>query len=220
MINLSKELKSEEWINKRKTILQRDGFACCACGAFGKTLNVHHLSYEKDREYWDYPNSNFVTLCKDCHSKLHGHKEGKLKKSISELQKIASKRYNEVITSEYKVEIVKSKKYPMISINGVVSKSYSFAYYHYLLSKSKGEIKIKYNKQFRDSVFGRKSKINYFKSELKYLISLGIVDDFKYNSYVVSEILNDCQKEEYRKLIACDIKKMDEFSKNEKAPYL
>lgn len=218
---ISKEdINSEQWKSKRKEIIKRDGFTCCACGAFGKTLNVHHLSYEKDREYWDYPNSNFVTLCSDCHKKLHGHKEGKLKKSISELCKIASKRDNEAITSEYKVEIVKSKKYPMISINGVVSKSYSFAYYHYLLSKSKTEIKIQYSKQFRDSIFGRKSKINDFKSELKYLISLGIVDDFKYNSFIVSEILNDCQKEDYRKLIAGDIKNMDEFFKNEKAPYL
>lgn len=219
MVN-KEELITEEWKNKRKEILQRDGFTCCSCGAFGKTLNVHHLSYEKDREYWDYPNSNFVTLCKDCHSKLHGHKEGKLKKSIKSLIDIAEKRSSNITNPILKVEISESNKYPTISINGVISKSYSYAYYQYYLLKSRREIKIQYSKQFRDSIFGRKSKIEKFKSEIKQLISFGIVEDFRYNSFILNDILDDFQKDVYNKLMFDKIKELDDFFKNDKAPYL
>lgn len=188
---ISKEdIQSEQWKAKRKEIIQRDNFTCCACGAFGKTLNVHHLSYEKGKEYWDYPNSNFVTLCCDCHKKLHNLKQGDLKKTIEELRIIASQREHPDYPKNLKIEIKKGDKYPLIYINGFLFKSYSYAYY---LSRTKellkGKIAIHYIKGFREIVFGKKSKITSLKNELSKLISFGIVEDFSYFRFYLKDII-------------------------------
>ena len=34
-------------------------------------LNIHHKSYIKNHLAWDYEDSNFITLCKNCHQKEH-----------------------------------------------------------------------------------------------------------------------------------------------------
>jgi len=36
-------------------------------------LHVHHKYYEKYKLAWDYDDSALITLCWDCHSKLHGN---------------------------------------------------------------------------------------------------------------------------------------------------
>ena len=36
-----------------------------------KGLNVHHRYYVKDKLPWEYPDEALVTLCEDCHKKLH-----------------------------------------------------------------------------------------------------------------------------------------------------
>jgi len=61
-----------KWLDKRKEILLRDDYKCFSC----KTTNylqVHHKYYLKDKEIWDYPNTALMTLCKDCHEKLHNN---------------------------------------------------------------------------------------------------------------------------------------------------
>lgn len=188
---ISKEdINSEQWKTKRKEIIQRDNFTCCACGAFGKTLNVHHLSYDKNKEYWNYPNSNFVTLCSDCHKKLHNLKQGDLKKTIEELRIIASQREYPDYPKNLKIEIKRGDKYPLIYINGFLFKSYSYAYY---LSRTKellkGKIAIHYIKGFREIVFGKKSKMTSLKNELSKLISFGIVEDFSYFRFYLKDII-------------------------------
>ena len=65
------QIKSPKWQKKRLEILQRDNFKCCICGSESKTLHVHHLYYEKDKEIWDYPDRCLITLCEDCHDKEH-----------------------------------------------------------------------------------------------------------------------------------------------------
>lgn len=189
MVN-KEDLNSEEWKRKRREIIQRDHFTCCACGDFGKTLNVHHLSYDKDREYWDYTNSNFVTLCSDCHRKLHNLKNGNLRKTIEELRIIASKIEPNVYPQKINIEIKNGDKYPLIFINGFLFKSYSYAYY---LSRTKqllkGKIVIHYIKGFREIVFGKRSKMTSLKNELSKLISFGIVDDFSYSRFYLKDII-------------------------------
>lgn len=101
MVN-KEDLNSEEWKSKRKEIIQRDSFTCCSCGAFGKTLNVHHLSYDKDREYWDYANSNFVTLCSDCHRKLHNLKNGNLRKNNRRIKDYCIENRTKCLSSKNK----------------------------------------------------------------------------------------------------------------------
>ena len=47
--------------------MQRDQFTCQACGSKENTLHVHHRSYVFGNEPWDYPDTNFITLCWECH---------------------------------------------------------------------------------------------------------------------------------------------------------
>ena len=74
----SELLRSAQWLEKRKTILKRDGYRCRNCGSsFG--LEVHHRQYHilkrigDYRKPWAYNDSNLVTLCARCHQV--GHKK-------------------------------------------------------------------------------------------------------------------------------------------------
>lgn len=67
----SEKLKDPRWQKKRLEIMQRDKFTCRACDEQKKTLNVHHLNYEKNKDPWDYDDLNLVTLCEDCHNVMH-----------------------------------------------------------------------------------------------------------------------------------------------------
>ena len=66
----AKQLQRPEWKAKRLEILERDGNKCVKCGET-KRLHVHHLSYTKGRDAWEYPNDNLVTLCGECHRAEH-----------------------------------------------------------------------------------------------------------------------------------------------------
>ena len=52
---------------KRLEIMQRDEFKCVDYAENKDTLNVHHIIYIYGNDPWDYPNSNFATLCECCH---------------------------------------------------------------------------------------------------------------------------------------------------------
>ena len=60
-------LNSEAWQKKRKAVLRRDGYKCQMCGAV-MNLDVHHVSYEN---LCNEKLSDLVTLCRECHKKLH-----------------------------------------------------------------------------------------------------------------------------------------------------
>lgn len=64
----AEKLKHPKWQKKRLEILNRDNFMCRCCGNTELTLHVHHFTYLKGRQPWDYENSNFITMCEDCHS--------------------------------------------------------------------------------------------------------------------------------------------------------
>ena len=65
------KLKDPRWQRKRLEIMQRDDFTCVSCGGKDKTLNVHHKTYRKNAEPWDYADENFVTYCEYCHEEIH-----------------------------------------------------------------------------------------------------------------------------------------------------
>ena len=72
-------LKTEEWREKRQKILNRDNNKCVYCG---KTHNLqfHHKYYSKYpngfRVYpWNYPDDALITLCDECHKKVHSKKK-------------------------------------------------------------------------------------------------------------------------------------------------
>lgn len=65
--NYSELLKDPRWQKLRLEIMQRDDFACVACGNDESTLHVHHCYYEYGEAPWQYPHSSLLTLCKNCH---------------------------------------------------------------------------------------------------------------------------------------------------------
>ena len=60
-------IRSRKWKNKRNAVLQRDKYKCKKCGS-KKNLQVHHLTYE---HFKHEPLEDLVTLCRNCHSKIH-----------------------------------------------------------------------------------------------------------------------------------------------------
>lgn len=67
----SEKLQDPRWQRKRLEIMHRDDFRCIRCGSGRKTLHVHHKKYLKGKEPWEYTESNFQTLCVDCHKNTH-----------------------------------------------------------------------------------------------------------------------------------------------------
>ena len=74
--------------NRKAYVLWRDNYTCQQCKKKNTSLNVHHIVYRSNGGSDD--ESNLVTLCEDCHHKLHLGKI-KLKKSISQGKKKALK---------------------------------------------------------------------------------------------------------------------------------
>ena len=55
----------------RNSILIRDGYKCQACKGV-EELQVHHVKYIRGGKIWDSPAKDLVTLCRECHKKVHG----------------------------------------------------------------------------------------------------------------------------------------------------
>jgi hypothetical protein len=64
-----KDYTDPRWQRVRLRILERDGFACKACGDAKNTLHVHHRVYEKKKKIWDALDENLITLCEECHQR-------------------------------------------------------------------------------------------------------------------------------------------------------
>lgn len=67
---------STRWQEKKNKILTRDNYTCAICGKHGNEhtlMHVHHLTYKncKDGKAWNCPDEDLVTLCEDCHEKVH-----------------------------------------------------------------------------------------------------------------------------------------------------
>lgn len=72
------QLDDVRWFAKRLEILERDDYCCQDC-LRGKNrlshsieLHVHHKKYIDGLMAWEYPNELLITLCDECHGKLHG----------------------------------------------------------------------------------------------------------------------------------------------------
>lgn len=71
--------RSTQWQEKKNKILTRDNYTCAICGKHGDEhtlMHVHHLTYKncKNGRAWDCPDEDLVTLCEDCHAKVHSGK--------------------------------------------------------------------------------------------------------------------------------------------------
>lgn len=65
------EYQDERWKERARQIRELDGHKCALCGATG-LLHVHHLSYPPAPYHlWDSTDNELVTLCPECHKKVH-----------------------------------------------------------------------------------------------------------------------------------------------------
>lgn len=69
-INYYQYIQTQAWEEMRQKVFRRDGFKCVICGD-AKALNVHHITYEN---LGAEKVSDLVTLCRDCHEKIHDGK--------------------------------------------------------------------------------------------------------------------------------------------------
>lgn len=60
-------LESDEWKEKRAAVLERDENRCVLCGEAAK--EVHHVVYSN---VYDEPLRDLISLCSECHEKIHG----------------------------------------------------------------------------------------------------------------------------------------------------
>lgn len=67
------QLEHPLWAEKRSMILKRDQYQCRLCGS-KHNLQVHHIKYSSGKKAWEYPNIDLITLCEDCHQKVHADK--------------------------------------------------------------------------------------------------------------------------------------------------
>ena len=63
-------LDPESYRQLWKRILYRDGWRCQHCGSL-KNLQVHHIQFRG--QLGDDQENNLITLCADCHERLHRH---------------------------------------------------------------------------------------------------------------------------------------------------
>jgi len=83
-------INTYEWAIRRFQIMRRDKFQCTKCGIMARNqLRVHHKRYIKGLLPWEYKDKYLITLCDECHSKIHGHENlhAKYRKGLSKYLK-------------------------------------------------------------------------------------------------------------------------------------
>ena len=65
---------SSEYQQWRKAVFQRDDYTCRICGQQGGELNAHHIKPFKDFKNERFNVDNGVTLCVECHRRVHREK--------------------------------------------------------------------------------------------------------------------------------------------------
>lgn len=93
-MNRREEYQDERWKERAARIRELDEHRCAMCGAKDVELHVHHLSYPPPPFHiWDATDSELVTLCKDCHEKVH---RSSRRPYLSEWRHLYESKYNEV----------------------------------------------------------------------------------------------------------------------------
>lgn len=71
---------SAKWKRKRENILRRDGYECTICKRYGRHKSaeiVHHIKSIEEAPELRLNSENLMSVCKDCHNKLHPEKGGR-----------------------------------------------------------------------------------------------------------------------------------------------
>lgn len=86
-MDYKEQIKSPKWQKRRLEIMQKDNFTCQICGDTESMLNVHHLTYHKDKKIWEYEDWELITLCENCHKEEHSS----IDDVINEIESIKSR---------------------------------------------------------------------------------------------------------------------------------
>lgn len=82
--NYKKYLQSEKWQEVRHRRLEIDGYQCRLCKKTAKNLHVHHVCYEHLGQPEEI--NDVVTLCPECHHKIHEYDCQKKEVRSNEIQ--------------------------------------------------------------------------------------------------------------------------------------
>lgn len=63
--------RTSKYVNWRTSVFERDKYTCRICGQKGGELNAHHIKPFKKYKSKRYDIANGITLCKECHKKIH-----------------------------------------------------------------------------------------------------------------------------------------------------
>jgi len=82
--------KNKRWKILRERRLKKDGYLCAECRRYGKHVDatvVHHVYPAEDHPEWRYKLWNLISLCPQCHDKMHDRITKKLTAPGIDLQK-------------------------------------------------------------------------------------------------------------------------------------
>jgi len=70
-LTYKQQINHPKWQRRRLEVMERDGFQCQVCFDRNKKQNVHHKYYIYNKLIWEYPDELLLTVCEDCHKKIH-----------------------------------------------------------------------------------------------------------------------------------------------------
>lgn len=85
-------LHHEHWKHKRDMILRRDSYTCQLCKRYGKTTaanHVHHIFPWEFYPQYTYENWNLISLCQQCHNRMHDRDTHEITEEGKKLQRKA-----------------------------------------------------------------------------------------------------------------------------------
>lgn len=85
-------LKKKRWHDKRDSILRRDNYTCQLCKRYGKMTGAHHVHHIFPWEFYPeyaYENWNLISLCQQCHNRMHDRDTHELTAEGKRLQRKA-----------------------------------------------------------------------------------------------------------------------------------
>lgn len=80
------QIQDPRWEKKCFEIFDRDGWCCRLCDDDESPLHIHHVRCVCDKEPWDYPQEQLITLCESCHVAEHEAMPGAISNLIEQIK--------------------------------------------------------------------------------------------------------------------------------------